>query len=79
MAGKGIANPLSMISSVSMMFREFGKKQNNYLLTTASNYMNKAMAEHLNDTSIHTPDLGGNASSKVTESILKILNNYYKK
>ena len=41
--------------------------------------MNKAMAEHLNDTSIHTPDLGGNASSKeVTESILKILNNYIK-
>ncbi len=76
-AGKGIANPISIISSVSMMFDWLGAKHKNLLLLKAGNYINLSINEHLKQNKYLTPDLGGNSSTKeVTSSILNIINNF---
>ena len=64
-AGKGIANPVSMISSVAMMLREsFGQAEGATLIE-------KAVTQTFAD-GILTQDLGGNATTaEMTEAILK--------
>ncbi len=79
-AGKGIANPISMISSVSMMFEWLGKIKNDNSLSQVSILLNKALEEHLDIKKNFTPDLGGISSTKeVTYSILDILKTLIKK
>lgn len=66
-AGKGIANPVSMILSVAMMLREsFGEYE-------AANRIEKAVDKAFKK-GILTPDLGGKASTQeMTEAIMKHL------
>lgn len=66
-AGKGVANPVSMILSVAMMLRDsFGE-------ITAANKIETAVNKTFED-GIFTRDLGGNASTKeMTEAIIKRL------
>ena len=46
-AGKGIANPISMILSVGMMFSWLGLRKKNDLFFKASEYIHKAVEDHL--------------------------------
>lgn len=64
-AGKGIANPVSMILSIAMMLREsFGQEEGATLIE-------KAVTQTFAD-GILTQDLGGNATTaEMTEAILK--------
>ncbi|AGV73138.1 3-isopropylmalate dehydrogenase [Lactococcus cremoris] len=64
-AGKGIANPVSMILSVAMMLREsFGQEEGATLIE-------KAVTQTFADGTL-TQDLGGNATTaEMTEAILK--------
>ncbi len=70
-AGKGIANPISMILSVGMMFSWLGLKNKNGSLFRAGELIQKSVEDHLSDSEFLTPDLGGSSTSKeVTSSIL---------
>lgn len=64
-AGKGIANPVSMILSIAMMLREsFGQEEGATLIE-------KAVTQTFADGTL-TQDLGGNATTaEMTEAILK--------
>ncbi len=64
-AGKGIANPVSMISSVAMMLRE------SFVQAEGATLIEKAVTQTFAD-GILTQDLGGNATTaEMTEAILK--------
>ena len=64
-AGKGIANPCSMILSTSMMLDYLGEKE-------ISQQINKAVESVVCKGKILTPDLGGNAKTKeMTKAIVK--------
>lgn len=66
-AGKGIANPISMILSVAMMLRE------SFALGEVANQIEKAVEATL-QAGILTADLGGSASTlEMTEAIIKHL------
>ena len=70
-AGKGMANPISMILSVGMMFGWLGIKKNNDVFIKANDFLHQAINEHLMGQHCFTPDLGGEATTKeVTSSIL---------
>ena len=76
--GKGIANPISMILSVGMMFNWIGLRKKNDLFLKGSKYIKTAVEHHFEEFQYLTPDLDGNATTKdVTKSILekiKLLN-----
>ena len=64
-AGKGIANPCSMILSTSMMLDYLGEKE-------ISQQINKAVESVVCRGKILTPDLGGNSKTKeMTKAIVK--------
>lgn len=66
-AGKGIANPCSMILSTAMMLDYIGEKE------TAMK-INKAVEDVVGRGKVLTPDLGGNAKTmEMTEEIVKEL------
>ncbi len=66
-AGKGIANPVSMILSAKMMFEWLSNKDSIYL--KAANIIEKAVENTLRK-GIMTPDINGNNTTKeVTEAI----------
>ena len=70
-AGKGMANPISMILSVGMMFGWLGIKKNNDVFIKANDFLHQAIDEHLMEQHCLTPDLGGKATTQeVTSSIL---------
>lgn len=62
-AGKGIANPLATILSASMMLDWLGTKHADSVCTTAAESIERAVAHILQDGSVRTPDLGGDAST----------------
>ena len=65
--GKGIANPLGTFWSAAMMLEHLGE-------TTASRQLMTAIERVTVDRSLHTPDLGGNATTrKVTEALLEFV------
>lgn len=65
--GKGIANPVGTFWTVQMMLEHLGEK-------AAADRLMKAIEQVTADPSLHTPDLGGNATTeKVTESLLSFL------
>jgi len=65
--GKGIANPLGTFWSAAMMLEHLGE-------TTASRQLMTAIERVTSDPSLHTPDLGGNATTrKVTDALLEFV------
>lgn len=56
-AGKGVANPIGQIGSGAMMLRHLGEKE-------AADAIEQAIEAVLIDPKLHTPDLGGTASSR---------------
>ena len=73
-AGKGIANPISIILSVGMMFRWIGIKDKNEIFIKAGDCIHQAIDGHLMKKDCLSPDLGGASSTKdVTSSILSEL------
>jgi tartrate dehydrogenase/decarboxylase / D-malate dehydrogenase len=65
--GKGIANPLGTFWSAAMMLEHLGE-------TTASRQLMTAIERVTADRSLHTPDLGGGATTrKVTDALLEFV------
>lgn len=64
-AGKGIANPTSMILSAAMMFRWLGEKYSDERCRQASNLIEKAVVKVLEEGKDLTCDLGGSATTDV--------------
>lgn len=63
-AGKNIANPIAMLNAACDMLRHLGHKGHAAVIQTA---INKTI-----NAGIHTPDLGGTATSRdVVDSVLK--------
>lgn len=66
-AGRGIANPIGMVWSISMMLDHLG-------LPESSDLLMGAMAENLRARRVRTPDLGGTGSTRdVADDILRRL------
>lgn len=63
-AGKGVANPTSLILSAAMMLDWLGEKYSDDKCVQASTMLNKAVEEALRAGRALTPDLGGRASTK---------------
>jgi 3-isopropylmalate dehydrogenase len=75
-AGKNIANPISLILSTGMLLNWIGEKRNLKKLNTASSFIEKAVIKTLSENNNLTRDLGGNASTKeLTKTFLNILKN----
>jgi tartrate dehydrogenase/decarboxylase / D-malate dehydrogenase len=67
LVGKGIANPLGTFWSAAMMLEHLGE-------TTASRQLMTAIERVTADQSLHTPDLGGKATTrKVTDALLEFV------
>jgi tartrate dehydrogenase/decarboxylase/D-malate dehydrogenase len=65
--GKGIANPLATIASVSMMLEHLGE-------TSAAAAIESAIAQVLADGKVKTPDLGGHGTTRqMTDAVLRAL------
>jgi 3-isopropylmalate dehydrogenase len=70
-AGKGKVNPIATINSVQMMIEWLGMRHNDEEAIQVSELIEKAVSDHLQDGSILTYDLGGDAStSDVGNSIV---------
>nr|MBC8517585.1 isocitrate/isopropylmalate dehydrogenase family protein [Euryarchaeota archaeon] len=75
-AGQGKVNPIATINSVQLMIEWLGMKHNDEEAIQVSELIEKAVSEHLQDGSILTYDLGGDAStSDVGDSIVGRLSN----
>ena len=65
--GKGIANPVATFWTAAMMLEHLGEKP-------AAERLMKAMEHVAVDPSLHTPDLGGKATTKqVTDAVCEAL------
>lgn len=65
--GKGIANPMATFWSASMMFEHLGETQ-------AADRLMAAIEEVTADKALHTPDLGGQATTRmVTDAVLDVI------
>ena len=70
-AGKNKVNPIATINSVQMMIEWLGMRHNDDEAIQVSQLIEKAVSDHLQDGSILTYDLGGEAStSEVGSSIV---------
>ena len=68
--GKGIANPLGAFWSASLMLEHLGEKDAALLLM-------RAVERVTADPHLHTPDLGGHATTKdVTDAVLAAVNGH---
>ena len=73
-AGKGIANPIAMVLSASMMLSWLGRKHNDTTLQQAGLQIDTAVDSVLRDQEGLTRDLGGTASTReCVETILQRL------
>ncbi len=63
-AGKGIANPTSLILSAAMMFNWLAEKYSDEKCLKASRLIEKAIEKTLEEGKVLTTDLGGRASTK---------------
>ncbi len=63
-AGKGIANPASMIGSVAMLLDWLGNRHDRKDLSRAAKRMDLALEAILADPGLRTPDLGGNGTTE---------------
>jgi 3-isopropylmalate dehydrogenase len=62
-AGKGIANPISMILSAAMMFEWLAARYSDERCLEASELVNEAVTRTLEEGKVLTPDLGGRAKT----------------
>jgi tartrate dehydrogenase/decarboxylase/D-malate dehydrogenase len=63
-AGKGIANPIGAFWTATMMLEHVGEK-------SAADRLMRAIERVTADASLHTPDLGGEATTrKVTDAVI---------
>ncbi len=62
-AGRGIANPTSLILSAAMMFEWLGGRHSDRKCLEASKLLTRAVEETLRERRFLTPDLGGGAST----------------
>ena len=78
-AGRGIANPTSLILSAAMMFEWLGERYSDKRCLEASRLLTKAVEETLREGRFLTPDLGGGASTmdfgRRVEHFLQTLSN----
>ena len=73
-AGKNIANPISLILSTGMLFNWIGEKRNLKKLNLASSFIEKAVIKILSKPTYLTADLGGNSSTKeLTKNFINVL------
>jgi len=63
-AGKGIANPTSLILSAAMMFRWLGERYSDEKCLRASELIERSVEDTLKEGKVLTPDLGGKASTE---------------
>jgi isocitrate/isopropylmalate dehydrogenase len=59
LAGKGIANPTSLIGSAAMLLSWLGERRNDHRLAGAAQLIEKALGETLANPATRTGDLGG--------------------
>jgi len=65
--GKGIANPVATFWSASMMLEHLGE-------TDAAEKLMAAIETVTANADLHTPDLGGNATTdQVTEAVIEVI------
>src|SRR5262249_28351505 len=65
--GKGIANPIGALWSATMMLEHLGQKP-------AADRLMRAIEKVTADSSLHTPDLGGNATTRqVTDAVVRAI------
>jgi 3-isopropylmalate dehydrogenase len=62
-AGRGVANPTALMLSSAMLLDWLGTRRKRADLVTAAAHVSKAVDAVLADTSAHTPDLGGSATT----------------
>ena len=73
-AGKGIANPVSIILSVGMMFGWLGIRKKNDAFVKINYCLQKTIEEYLSENENLTPDLNGTSTTKeATNTILSKL------
>jgi 3-isopropylmalate dehydrogenase len=73
-AGKDLANPVSMILSVAMMVRWVGDKQKNKAMQDAGDAMVRAVDKALEDPTTRTRDIGGTMGCKdFTVAVVKAM------
>jgi 3-isopropylmalate dehydrogenase len=76
-AGKNIANPISLILSASMLLNWLGEKRKLKNFILASSLINNSVIKLLANDKNLTKDLGGRASTKeTTKKLISILNHY---
>lgn len=63
-AGKNIANPISLILSVGMLLDWIGERRGDNRLKDAGKCIDKAVDAVLNEGKVRTPDLGGSSSTQ---------------
>ncbi len=63
-AGKNIANPISLILSVGMLLEWIGEKRDDERLTAAGKGIDKAVDAVLGEGKVRTPDLGGSSTTE---------------
>lgn len=64
-AGKGVANPVSIIASAAMLLNWFARYKDKHQYSLAANAIEHALESALMDTKQCTPDLGGKAGTDV--------------
>ena len=70
-AGRGIANPSSMILSVCLLLDHLGTKSGDTHLSSAARLIEGALMDSLGDAGTRTPDLGGNGTTgSATEAVI---------
>jgi|TARA_A200000113_G_scaffold44552_1_gene36102 3-isopropylmalate dehydrogenase len=73
-AGKNIANPISLILSTGMLLNWIGEKRKLKKLNLASSFIDKSVIKMLSKQNHLTRDLGGNSSTKeLTKNFISIL------
>jgi 3-isopropylmalate dehydrogenase len=62
-AGRNIANPVSLISSAAMLLDWLGRKRREELLSKAASFIENAVEQVLNDPATRTRDIGGSLNT----------------
>ena len=64
LAGRGVANPSSLIGSAALLLDWLGRRQGRPALTQAAEAMHAALDRVLRDATLRTPDLGGTGTTE---------------
>lgn len=76
-AGRGVANPVSILASVAMMLDRLGERRARPALAAAAAALEAAIDATLADPRTRTPDVGGGArTAEVGEAVLRALNHH---